>query len=69
MPGDVGLVAGLLTKIFGWAVDPDGFAKMKLDHQLEVIHSGIKVALDRGDSDAVDALFEQYRELSRRTGP
>jgi hypothetical protein len=63
MPGDVGLVAALLTKVFGWAVDPTGFALMEMNHKLEVIHAGINVALDKGDNDTVDLLFQQYREL------
>jgi len=68
MPGDVGLVAKLLSEVFGFAVNPDGLEKMKLEHQIEVIRAGIKIAVDNGDDDAADALFEQYRELSKRTG-
>ena len=65
--GDVGAVATLLTKVFGFVVDADGLKTMKREHQLEVIHAGIKVALDKGDTDAVDMLFAQYRELSKST--
>jgi len=65
--GDVGAVATLLTKIFGFVVDPEGLKTMKREHQLEVIHAGIKVALDKGDTDAVDMLMQQYRELSKAT--
>lgn len=68
MPGDVGLVAKLLSEVFGFAVNPDGLEKMKLEHQIEVIRAGIKIAVDNGDDDAADALFEQFRELSKRTG-
>ena len=69
MPGDVGAVAMLLSKVFGFVVDPDGLATMKREHEIEVIHAGIKIALDKGDSDAVDLLFQRYRELSSSTGP
>jgi hypothetical protein len=67
MPGDVGLVAALLTKVFGFVVDPTGLAAMKREHELEVIHAAYTIALDRGDTDAVDALLERLRELSAKT--
>ena len=69
MPGDVGLVAALLTKVFGFVVDPTGLATMKREHELEVIHSGIKIALDQRDFATVDLLFARYRELSKDTAP
>lgn len=62
-------VATLLSQVFGFVVDPGGFSRMKLAHQLEVIHAGIKVATDNGNAGAVDALFEQYRELYHSVGP
>jgi hypothetical protein len=66
MPGAVGAVATLLTKIFGFVVDPTGLAAMKREHELEVIHAAYKIALDRGDTDAVDALLARLRELSQK---
>ena len=68
MPGDVGLVAQLLNTLFTWATGPDGWEKMSLERKIEVIHAGIRVAMDKGDDTAIDLLFEQYRELSKRTG-
>ena len=68
MPGDVGLIAELLTKVLGFVVDPTGLAAMKREHQLEVIHSGIKIGVDQGDWAAVDLLFQQLRELRDATG-
>ena len=56
-------VAKLLSKIFGFVVDPDGLAKMKLENQIDVIHAGVKIAIRNNDSDAADLLFEQYRSL------
>jgi hypothetical protein len=68
MADPITAVATLLSQIFGFAVDPDGFEGMKLEHQIEVIHAGIQVARSKGDTDALDALFERYRELSKRAG-
>lgn len=65
--GDIGAVATLLSKIFGFVVDPDGLKTMKREHELEVIHAGIQVALDKGDHDAVDLLMQRYRELRQAT--
>ena len=62
--GNVGAVAELLTKIFGFVVDPTGLAAMKREHELEVIRAGIKVALDRNDWASADLLFQRLRELS-----
>lgn len=69
MPGDVGLVAELLSKVFGWAVDPDGLAQLRLDGQLKMIMRGINEAIAKDDWASVDRLFAQYRELRNRTGP
>ena len=56
-------VATLLTKVFGFVVDPEGLAKMKLENQIDIIHAGVKIAIRNQDSDAADLLFERYREL------
>ena len=63
--GDIGAVATLLTKVFGFIVDPDKLGAMKLEHRIEVIHAGLKVAIDKKDYDAIDMLFNEYRELSK----
>ena len=68
MPGDIAAVAILLTKIFGFVVDPTGLKAMKREHELELIHAAHKIALDCGDTDAIDALYERLRELSARAG-
>jgi hypothetical protein len=67
MPGDVGLVAALLSKVFGFVVDPTGLSAMKREHELEIIHAAHKIALDNGDTDAIDALYVRLRELSERS--
>lgn len=58
-------VAKLLSKVFGFVVDPDGLAKMKLENQIDLIHAGVKIAIRNKDVDydAADLLFEKYREL------
>jgi hypothetical protein len=61
-------VAALLTKVFGFVVDPTGLGAMKLEHRIEVIHAGIKIAISKKDYDAINMLFDQYRELSKSTG-
>lgn len=66
MAGDpITAIAELISKAFGFAVDPDGFERMKLEHQIEVIHAAIIVARGNGDTDTLDALFDHYRELSK----
>lgn len=66
IPGAIKAVAELLSKVFGFVVDPEGLAAMKLEHQLEVLNAGIKIALDKKDCAAIDVLFDRYRELSAR---
>ena len=61
---DLGLVASLVSEVFGFVVSPSGLAKMETKHQLEVIHAAIRIALDKRDNHAVDLLFEQLRHLS-----
>ena len=67
--GDVGAVAELISKIFGFVVDPDKLAAMKREHRLEVLHAAYKIALDNNDDDAADRVLDELRELSKRTGP
>jgi len=62
-------VAKLLTKVFGFIVDPDGLDKMKLEHRIEVISAGVRVAIKQKDYDAVDRLFTEYRILSKTITP
>jgi hypothetical protein len=67
MPGDVGAIAQLLSLVFGFVVDPEGLAKMKREHKLEVINAAFKIAMDQHDAMAIDLLFAQLRELSAST--
>lgn len=63
MPGDVGMIAGLLTQVFGWLVDPTGYEQLTLDNKLRLLMRGINEAVANNNWTAVDALFAEYREL------
>jgi hypothetical protein len=63
MIGDVGAVAELLSRVFGFVVDPQGLNRMKREHKLEVINAAFKIAMDNHDELALDLLFVQLREL------
>jgi hypothetical protein len=63
MIGDIGAVAELLSRVFGFVVDPQGLAAMRREHILEVINAAFKIAMDNHDDLAVDLLFAQLREL------
>jgi hypothetical protein len=66
-PG-IGAVAELLSKVFGFVVDPQGLAKMKREHQLQILNAGILIAIDQKDVATIDQLFNRYRELSETVG-
>ena len=59
-------VATLLSQVFGFVVDPTGLEQMKLEHEIELIHAGVKIAQAKHDTAAVDVLLGRYRELSKR---
>ena len=67
--GEIGDVASLLEKVFGFFVDPDKFAAMQLNHKLEVLHAAHRIAMDKRDFAAADLLYQQYRELSNSIAP
>lgn len=69
MLGSVGAIAELLSKVFGWTVDPNGLGQLTLDNQLKYIARGINEAIANNDMESADALFAQYRELRREQGP
>ena len=71
MPIDAAIaaVATLLTKVFGFFVDPDQFAQMQLNHRIEVISAGVRIAISKKDYDAVDRLFTEYRLLAKTITP
>ena len=69
MPGDVGLVAALLTKVFGFAVDDTGYSELKRENKLKLIQRGIDEAISKNDWPTCDALFGELRTLREQTGP
>lgn len=69
MPGDVGLVAKLLSEILGFAVDPDGYEQLTRENKLKFLMRGVNECITKGDYVRCDALFAQYRELLREAGP
>lgn len=69
MPGDVGAVATLLSQVFGFLVDPTGLEQMKLEHRIEVISAGVRIAISKKDYAACDVLFTEYRQLSKSIAP
>ena len=72
MPGEavaIAAVSELLSKVFGWAVDPTGLEQLTLDNQLKLIARGMNEAIAKADWDSADALFARYRELRREQSP
>jgi hypothetical protein len=69
MPGDVGLIAALLTKMLGYAVDPDGYEQWSRDRKLTRLMEGIDAAVLIHDDTAVDVLFNEYRGVLQQAGP
>ena len=69
MPGDVGLVAALLTKVFGFVVDPTGYEQLSREIKLRTVRRGLSAAIENNDWDAADTLFDEYRQLRTEAGP
>lgn len=72
MPGEalaIASVAELLSKVFGWAVDPTGLEQLTLDNKLKLIARGMNEAIATNDWVACDELFTRYRELRREHIP
>jgi len=68
MPGDVGLVAKLLSEVFGFIVDPDGYKQLARENKLLLLMRGINAAIKAADWARADMLFAEYRELRGQTG-
>lgn len=69
MPGDVGLVAALLTKALGYATDADGYEQWSREQKLTKLMEALDVAIVAHDQSTTDALFDEYRWLRQQTGP
>ena len=69
MPGDIGAVAKLLSEIFGFIVDPDGFEQLTRENKLKFLMRGMNECIAKNDWPRADLLFANYRELRQQTGP
>lgn len=65
----IAAVAELLSKVFGYAVDPTGYEQLSRENKLKFLMRGVNAAIEQGDWEACDKLFAQYRELKQQTGP
>ena len=69
VPEAISSVAELLTKAFGFAVDPGGYEQLSHASRLNMIRRGIDASLEKGDLATADLLFANYRDLLRQVGP
>ena len=69
MPGELGPIAELLTKILGYSVDPTGLEQDTRESKLDMLMKGVNAAIDQKDGAACNQLFAAYRELRQKTGP
>ena len=69
MAGDpVTAIATLLSQVFGFAVDPNGYARMSRERQLQWIQRGIDDAIRDNDWASYDALLGELRTLRQQAG-
>jgi hypothetical protein len=66
MPGDVGLVAGLVKEVFTFFAGEDGYAEFKRRQELAAIKAKAADALKRGDWDALRVHTAELERLSSR---
>lgn len=70
MPGEaaaVSAVVALLSKVFGFAVDPDGYAALSRENQLKMLARAHNEAVDQGDWPTVQSINNEYRRLRQET--
>lgn len=69
MPGDVAAVSILLTKLLGYAVDPEGYESWSRERKLARLMEAINVAILAHDEAATAILFGEYRGVLQQAGP
>jgi hypothetical protein len=69
IPEAIAEVAKLLSKVFGFVVDPTGLQQLTLENQLKYLSRGMNGAIEKEDWPTADALFNAYRELRKTVGP
>lgn len=67
MPGDVGLVAKLLSEIFGFVVSEDGYERMSREYKLRWLGRGIQDAIDSNNMALYDQLMAEYRRMRQES--
>lgn len=60
-------ITTLLSQVFGFAVDPNGYERLSRESKLKLIQRGIDDAIAKDNWAACDALFVQLRELRQQT--
>lgn len=66
--GDIGAVATFLDDVFRYfAVDPDGWKRLSVENQLEILHeAGYKAMADK-DWAAYDRVLAEHKRLRQTT--
>lgn len=59
----VSAIATLLSQIFGWLIDPDGYAKLQTNTKLDILRGAIREAANNKNLPAIDRLLDEYRRL------
>lgn len=62
-------VATLLSQVFGFVVDPDGYEQLARESKLKLIQRGIDEAIGKNDWATCDVLLGRLRDLRQQTGP
>jgi hypothetical protein len=66
--GDIGAVATFLDDLFRYfAMDPNGYARLSVERQLEALRNASNQALDDRDWAAYDRCIAEYRRLQATT--
>jgi hypothetical protein len=69
IPEAIAEVARLLSKAFGFVVDPTGLATLKRENLLKLMMRGADEAIFKNDWATCDALLRKYEQLHGETGP
>ena len=69
MPGDIGLVAKLLSEALDVYVNPTKYEEWSRERKLKWLMRGVNDTLENNDRATHDSLLAEYRELHAQTGP
>ena len=62
-------IATLLSEIFGFVVNPDGYAMLSREMKLRKLGEALDAALNARNYDAADRVYVELRKLYREVGP